>query len=102
MGLEKRCALSVNWRGRRRDISVVYPLQTRDVPLMSKADILTELPKLPLSERREILDCLCALEDKELTAVHQSWLDEALASGPARPATEADWKSALERGLARG
>jgi hypothetical protein len=68
---------------------------------MSKADILTELPKLPLSERREILDCLCALEDKELTAVHQNWIDEALASGPARPATDHDWKASLERGLAR-
>jgi hypothetical protein len=68
---------------------------------MSKADILTELPKLPLSERREILDCLCALEDKELKAVHQTWVDEAIASGPARPATDVDWKAVLERGLAR-
>lgn len=69
---------------------------------MSKADILTELPKLPLAERREILDCLCALEDKELTPVHQTWIDEALASGPARPATDGDWMTSLERGLARG
>lgn len=68
---------------------------------MSKAEILSELPKLPLAERREILDCICALEDKELTSVHQTWIDEALASGPARPATSDDWKAALERGLAR-
>jgi hypothetical protein len=68
---------------------------------MSKAEILSELPKLPLSERREILDRLCALEDTELSAVHQTWIDEALSSGPARPATSDDWKSALERGLAR-
>jgi hypothetical protein len=68
---------------------------------MSKAEILTELPKLPLSDRRDILDSLCALEDRELTNIHQTWIDEALASGPARPATIDDWKAALERGLAR-
>ena len=68
---------------------------------MSKAEILELLPKLGPTNRQEILDRLCDLQEAELSHVHQQWVDEALNSGPARPATAADWQWALERGLAR-
>jgi len=69
---------------------------------MSKADILEQLPRLGSNERQEIFDRLCELQESELHATHQQWVDEALKSGPATPATEADWQGALRRGLARG
>ena len=68
---------------------------------MSKAEILQELPKLSLEERQEIFDRLCDLQEAELAGVHQQWVNEALNSGPARPATETDWKGPLQRGLGR-
>ena len=68
---------------------------------MSKAEILDFLPKLGLDERQEILDRLCDLQEADLRAVHQEWVDEALNSGPARPAAVAVWEGALTRGLAR-
>ena len=68
---------------------------------MSKAEILELLPKLGPTDRQEILDRLCALQEADLTHVHQQWVDEALNSGPALSATAADWQGALERGLAR-
>lgn len=71
-------------------------------PIMSKAEIIQELPKLDRADRQEILDRLCALQDAELSGVHQQWVDEALRSGPARPASAADWDGALQRGLSRG
>jgi hypothetical protein len=66
---------------------------------MSKAEILDELPRLEPGERREILEQLWALEERELTPSHQQLVDEALASGPALPGTEEDWSNALRRGL---
>lgn len=68
---------------------------------MSKAEIMAELPKLGPAERQEIFDRLCALQEVELSGVHQQWMDEAMNSGPARPATAADWDGALQRGLSR-
>jgi hypothetical protein len=68
---------------------------------MSKAEILAVLPTLGPNERQEILDRLCDLQEAELGAVHQEWVNEALNSGPARPAAAADWDGALKRGLAR-
>ena len=68
---------------------------------MSKAEILSILPKLRPDERQEILDRLCDLQEAEFRAVHQEWVNEALNSGPARPATPADWEGALARGLAQ-
>ena len=65
---------------------------------MSKAEILDLLPTLKAEERQEILDRLCDLQEVELRAVHQEWVDEALKSGPARPAAAADWEGALTRG----
>ena len=68
---------------------------------MSKAEILDVLPMLTPDEREEILERLCDLQEAELGAVHQAWVNEALNSGPARPAAAADWEGALTRGLAR-
>ena len=68
---------------------------------MSKAEILDVLPKLRLDERQEILDRLCDLQEADLTAVHQEWVNEAVDSGPARPAEAANWERALTRGLTR-
>ena len=69
---------------------------------MSKTEILETLPTLDRNERREIIERLCDLEEAELTGAHQRLVDEALQSGPARPATAADWNSALQHGLKRG
>ena len=66
---------------------------------MSKAEILAELPKLGPDERQEILDRLCTMQEAEHSRVHQYWVDEALNSGPARPASPSDWGEALQRGL---
>ena len=68
---------------------------------MSKAEILQELPKLDSQEREEILDRLCELREADFGPLHQRWVDEALNSGPACPATNEDWVVALRRGLAR-
>jgi len=68
---------------------------------MSKAEILDVLPTLRPDERQEILDRLCDLQEAELQPVHQEWVNEALHSGPAAPASAADWDGALKRGLAR-
>ena len=68
---------------------------------MSKAEILDVLPTLRPDERQEILDRLCDLQEAELQPVHQEWVNEALDSGPAAPASAADWDGALKRGLAR-
>jgi putative addiction module CopG family antidote len=35
------------------------------------------------------------------TELHQQWIDEALASGPAEPKTQADWDALKERILSR-
>jgi hypothetical protein len=68
---------------------------------MSKADILLELPRLNREDRREILEQICALDEADLTAAHQAWIDAALRSGPAVPAKAGDWPDALARGLKR-
>jgi hypothetical protein len=36
------------------------------------------------------------------TALHQQWVDEGLASGPAEPKTEADWNALKDRVLPGG
>ena len=36
------------------------------------------------------------------TELHQQWIDEALASGPAEIKTQADWDALKERVLGRG
>ena len=41
------------------------------------------------------------LEEAALTKLHQSWIDEAIASGPARPAGKNQWQRVSERALQR-
>ena len=41
------------------------------------------------------------LQERSVSALHQKWTNEALASGPAKPAQQRDWDQALKRGLAR-
>jgi rhamnogalacturonyl hydrolase YesR len=69
---------------------------------MSTGEILEMLPKLEPAERRAILDRLCELEQTDAAGLHQQWVDEALASGPACEASASDWEGALQRGLNRG
>jgi len=69
---------------------------------MSTSQILELLPKLGREERREILDRPCALEEADWSELHQDLVNEALRSGPGRPANPSDWEGALQRGLERG
>jgi hypothetical protein len=68
---------------------------------MSKTEIVEVLPTLGPDERQEMLDRLCDLQEAEPQPVHQQWVNQALDSGPAAPASAADWDGALKRGLAR-
>jgi len=44
-----------------------------------------------------------SFEDESVnTARDQQWIDEALASGPAQPKTQADWHALRDRVLKRG
>ena len=64
---------------------------------MSKADIISELPKLPLAERREIFERLCELEDEDLikggepTAGEKALLDHELEEYRKNPGAGASW-----------
>ena len=68
---------------------------------MSKAEVLELLSKLGPTDRQEILNRLCDLQEAEFSHVHQQWWMKLEDSGPPRPATAADWQGALQRGLAR-
>jgi hypothetical protein len=41
------------------------------------------------------------LEEAGATKLHQQWIDESLASGPAKPANKEQWDRALKQGLAK-
>jgi len=41
------------------------------------------------------------LEEVAVTKLHQSWIDEAIASGPGRPARKNQWQNVRERALRR-
>jgi plasmid stability protein len=41
------------------------------------------------------------LEEAAATKLHQSWIDEAIASGPARPAPKNQWQRIRRRALQR-
>jgi putative addiction module component (TIGR02574 family) len=43
---------------------------------MSKSDILHELPKLALEERREIFERICELEESDLLQGGEPWAEE--------------------------
>ncbi|HEY2084064.1 MAG TPA: hypothetical protein VGI88_14880 [Verrucomicrobiae bacterium] len=41
------------------------------------------------------------VEEVAATKLHQSWIDEAIASGPARPASKNQWQQIQRRALQR-
>jgi len=41
------------------------------------------------------------LEEAAATKLHQSWIDQAIASGPARPAAKNQWQKIRRRALER-
>jgi len=48
---------------------------------MSKMEILAELPKLELAERREIFDRICEMEERDLLAGGATDEEKALLNG---------------------
>ena len=74
---------------------------------MSKNEILQELPRLPSTERQEILDQLWELEERDLlrvdepTAEEKALLDEALAAYAHNPGAGRPWRDVLAELRAR-
>lgn len=65
---------------------------------MSKAEILSELPRLSASERAEIMDRLWVLEEAGgPTEREKALLDEAQAEYEANPAEGAPWQEVEAR-----
>ena len=64
---------------------------------MSKADILSELPRLKSGERREIFDCLCEIEESDLlqdaapSAEEKALLDQELEDYRHNPDAGSPW-----------
>ncbi len=70
---------------------------------MSKADILRELPRLPLGERREIFERIVELEDQDLlkggepTPEEKALLDRELEEYQRSPDAGSSWEEIKER-----
>ncbi len=68
---------------------------------MSKTEILQELPRLPATDRRDILDRLWDLEEwdvlhlDEPTAEEKALLDEALDAYARNPGAGRPWREVL-------
>jgi hypothetical protein len=64
---------------------------------MSKAEIISELPKLGLAERREIFERICELEDQDLlngdqpAAEEKALLDRELEEYRKNPEAGSTW-----------
>jgi hypothetical protein len=41
------------------------------------------------------------MEEAAATKLHQSWIDQAIASGPARPAAKSQWQKIRRRAVQR-
>jgi hypothetical protein len=73
---------------------------------MSKTEILQELPKLGMQERREIFERICELEENDLlggvapSAEEKALLDRELEDYARDPATGASWPEVEARLLA--
>jgi hypothetical protein len=80
---------------------VYFRLREHGVSRSQTLQIINELPKLRVEERLEIFDRLCDLQVAEFSDIHQQWIDVAINSGPARPASQSDWDNSMKRGLAR-
>ena len=69
---------------------------------MSKIEILTELPKLAVADRREILDQLCDLEERDLlnygaTPEEKALLDRELDEFRRDPSAGSTWNEVQAR-----
>jgi hypothetical protein len=70
---------------------------------MSKADILSELPKLPAEEREQVLRKLCELQEEDMVrgpgpaAAEQRILDDALAEFERDGNPGTPWREVLQR-----
>ena len=63
---------------------------------MSKMEILAELPKLELADRREIFDRICEMEERDLltggaTDVEKALLDRELEEYRQNPEAGSSW-----------
>lgn len=69
---------------------------------MSKVEILAELPKLGVADRREIFDHLCDLEERDLlngsaTPEEKALLDRELEEYRRNPDAGSSWKEVEPR-----
>ncbi len=70
---------------------------------MSKAEILSELPKLPADDRDQVLRKLCELQEEEMIrgagpgAAEKRILDEALAEFERDGDPGTPWREVLQR-----
>jgi len=70
---------------------------------MSKAEIMQELPKLGIEERREILDLICDIEEKDLlnggepSAEEKQLLDRELEAYRTNPKAGSSWQEVEAR-----
>jgi hypothetical protein len=70
---------------------------------MSKSEILAELPKLKLAERREIFDRICEMEEHDLlhgsqpSAEEKALLDHELKEYRQNPGAGSSWQEVEAR-----
>ena len=69
---------------------------------MSKMEILAELPKLELADRREIFDRICEMEERDLltggaTDEEQALLDRELEEYRRNPEAGSNWQEVEAR-----
>jgi hypothetical protein len=70
---------------------------------MSKAEIISELPKLGLAERREIFERICELEERDLikgdepAADEKELLDREIADYQKNPGVGSSWSEVEAR-----
>jgi putative addiction module component (TIGR02574 family) len=69
---------------------------------MSKAEILAELPKLKLADRREILERICEIEERDLlaggaTSEEKALLDRELEEYRQNPEAGSTWSEVEAR-----
>ncbi|MFZ0829319.1 MAG: addiction module protein [Verrucomicrobiia bacterium] len=70
---------------------------------MSKAEILAELPKLELADRREIFDRICEIEERDLlqggtpTAEEKALLDRECEEYRRNPEAGSTWNEVESR-----
>jgi hypothetical protein len=68
---------------------------------MSKAEILDQLPKLGLEDRREILERICELDGSTMSASEKEFLDQRLAECRGDKVAWSTWDEAKARIVSR-